>query len=189
MARKLGNALCAPVVPFVPEGNIDPPSGHMRYPGSISLSEATFEALLTDIANSFRATGFTEVILIGDSGGNQTGCKNVAAALNAKWGGTATARYIPEFYQYEKMVEYMNKELGIVEPTDEGYHDYYWVTVLMMAVDPASVRYDERVKAGKATINGLSIAPKEKHMEIGRKLMAYRVNQTVAAIAAQRGTK
>ncbi|MGH7695931.1 MAG: creatininase family protein, partial [Gemmatimonadaceae bacterium] len=50
LARRLGNALCAPVVAFVPEGNFDPPSGHMRYPGSISLTEPTFRALLDDIA-------------------------------------------------------------------------------------------------------------------------------------------
>ena len=38
MAEKLGNALCAPVVKFVPQGNIDPPSGAMKFPGSISLT-------------------------------------------------------------------------------------------------------------------------------------------------------
>src|SRR5918993_5186971 len=27
IARKLGNALCAPIVPFVPEGGLDPKSG------------------------------------------------------------------------------------------------------------------------------------------------------------------
>ncbi len=29
IARKLGNALCAPIVPFVPEGGVEPKSGHM----------------------------------------------------------------------------------------------------------------------------------------------------------------
>src|SRR5437660_9215486 len=47
IARKLGNALVAPIVPFVPEGRIDPPSGHMKYPGTISLTEDTFQRLLT----------------------------------------------------------------------------------------------------------------------------------------------
>src|SRR5690606_20559809 len=37
IARKLGNALCAPIVPFVPEGTLDPPSGSMRYPGTLSV--------------------------------------------------------------------------------------------------------------------------------------------------------
>ena len=30
IARDLGNALCAPILKFVPEGNIEEPSGHMR---------------------------------------------------------------------------------------------------------------------------------------------------------------
>ena len=39
IARKLGNALVAPIIPFVPEGNIDPPTSHMLYPGTISVSQ------------------------------------------------------------------------------------------------------------------------------------------------------
>ncbi|MGH9387988.1 MAG: creatininase family protein, partial [Vicinamibacteria bacterium] len=34
IARELGNALVAPIVTYVPEGAVDPPSGHMRYPGT-----------------------------------------------------------------------------------------------------------------------------------------------------------
>src|SRR5262245_12741688 len=49
IARRLGNALIAPIVVFVPEGDIDPPTGHMKYPGTISLTEETYERLLTDI--------------------------------------------------------------------------------------------------------------------------------------------
>ena len=33
VARRLGNALVAPTLQYVPEGNVDPPSGHMRFPG------------------------------------------------------------------------------------------------------------------------------------------------------------
>ena len=58
IARKLGNTLVAPIVPFVPEGDIDPPTSHMRYPGTISLTEETFESLLADICSSLRAHGF-----------------------------------------------------------------------------------------------------------------------------------
>src|SRR5437867_8753501 len=65
IARKLGNALVAPIVPFVPEGDIDPPSGHMRYPGTISVQQETFKTLLIDIAASLRAHGFQHIILIG----------------------------------------------------------------------------------------------------------------------------
>ena len=59
IARKLGNALCGPNVAFVPEGNFEPPTGALMYPGSIGVSDTTFRALLTDIAESFRVTGFS----------------------------------------------------------------------------------------------------------------------------------
>src|SRR6266566_2748034 len=55
IARKLGNALVAPIVAFVPEGDIDPPTEHMRYPSTISLTEETFQRLLTEICASFHA--------------------------------------------------------------------------------------------------------------------------------------
>src|SRR5258707_8309661 len=77
IARKLGNALVAPIVPFVPEGDIDPPTEHMKYPGSISLTEDTYERLLAEICACFRTHGFLHIVLIGDSGGNQQGMKAV----------------------------------------------------------------------------------------------------------------
>ena len=70
IARKLGNALVAPIIAFVPEGDIDPPSLHMKYPGTISLTEDTYRRLLTEICACFRAHGFEHIVLIGDSGGN-----------------------------------------------------------------------------------------------------------------------
>ena len=53
---------------------------------------------------------------------------------------------------------------------------------MQMVTDPSTVRYDERVAAGKATINGLSIAPQEETVEVGRKLLQFRVDQTARAI-------
>jgi len=42
IARAIGRTLIAPIVKFVPEGDIDPkPEGHMVYPGTISVEEAT----------------------------------------------------------------------------------------------------------------------------------------------------
>src|SRR5688572_3136356 len=67
IARKMGNALCAPIVKFVPEGNIEPKSGHMVSPGTITAREETYQMLLTDIAESLQANGFKNVIFIGDS--------------------------------------------------------------------------------------------------------------------------
>jgi len=180
IARALGDALCAPIVKFVPEGNIERPTGHMRYPGTISLRQETFEAILDDIGSSLKAHGFTHIIYIGDSGGNQAGMKAVAERQNARW-GRPVAYFIAEFYDYPGVRAYMERELGIMQG-DDGIHDDYQITALMMTVDPTVVRYDQRVKAGKATINGVSIAPKEKTIEVGKKLMQFRVDVTVKAI-------
>src|SRR5690349_11624133 len=58
VAQGLGNALVAPVIAYVPEGSIDPPAGHMRFPGTISIPESAFEATLEAAARSFRRAGF-----------------------------------------------------------------------------------------------------------------------------------
>ena len=187
IARKLGDALCAPVIKLVPEGGIDNPSGHMRYPGTISLREETFRAVLEDVAGSLRAHGFTDIVFIGDSGGNQRGMAAVAETLNARWGGGARAHYVPEFYRYREVFEWMESELGITEPINDGLHDDFVITSIMTVVDPESVRHAQRVAAGKATINGLSIADLEATIETGRALLGFRVDRTVEAIRAAIG--
>lgn len=181
IARKLGNALVAPIVAFVPEGNIDPPSSHMRYPGTISLQQETFKALLTDVASSLKAHGFEHIILIGDSGGNQSGMKEVAAELSAKWAGArATIHYVAEYYDYPGLTKWLQTQ-GIKE-VDEGHHDDFGITSLMMTVAPTTVRYQQRVKAGKASINGVPIAPAEKAIAVGKRAVEFRAQQTVEAI-------
>ncbi len=183
IARKLGNALVAPIVAFVPEGDIEPPSGHMRYPSTISVTEETFGRLLTDICASLRAHGFTEIVLIGDSGGNQSGMKAVAEALTARWAGdTNKCRvvYIPEYYDYPAVTRWL-EENGIKE-TSEGIHDDFGITAMMMTVDPTTVRMKQRIAAGKFQINGIPLAPAEKTIALGRKLVDLRADLMIAAL-------
>jgi creatinine amidohydrolase/Fe(II)-dependent formamide hydrolase-like protein len=185
IAAKLGNALCAPIVKFVPEGDIEPPSGSMRFPGTISLSAATYEALLVDIASSLRQAGFRHIVMIGDSGGNQNGMANVAAALNARWGdGDAQAHFVREFYDpgWEATEDFTRRELGVDESRKDGYHDDIWVTAMMMVTDPAQVRYQQRVDAGLASINGVPITPLDDAVELGRRMIEFRAEFTAGVI-------
>jgi creatinine amidohydrolase len=183
IARKLGNALCAPNVPFVPEGDIEPKTSHMMYPGTISLSEETFQALLTDIASSLKAHGFEHIILIGDSGGNQSGMKTVAANLTQKWGAGSKTKihFIPEYYQYPEAYKWAAANLGWKE-VPEGHHDDPTISTIMMTVDPNTVRIKQRIAKNKASINGIPLAPVEKAVEWGKKLVDYRAQVTVDAI-------
>lgn len=185
LAKELGNALCAPLVKFVPEGNINPPTGAMRYPGSISLSASTYEALLADIASSLKQSGFTDIVMIGDSGGNQTGMANVATALGAAWKDEETRIHnVREFYDpgWVATEQYTEDELGVAESINDGYHDDIWVTAMMMVTDPDQVRFTQRVNAGLASINGIAITPLEDTIELGRKMIEFRARYTAEAI-------
>ena len=183
IARKLGNALCAPIIPLVPEGTIEPKSSHMLTVGTLSLREETFEAMLTDVVHSLKVHGFQNIIMIGDSGGNQTGMKAVADTLNAQWAGNPVVAHIPEYYDYSAVAKLLT-ELGVTKDgtKGDGLHDDPGITMNMMVTDPNSVRWEQRVKAGKATINGVSIADKAKTLETARKIVDMRATSTVAAI-------
>ncbi len=184
IARKLGNTLIAPIVAFVPEGQISPPTGHMQYPATISLRAETFKALLTDIAASLQVHGFRRLILIGDSGGNQQGMKEVAAELSAKWPASKTiVRFIPDYYDFynDGALSKWLATQGIHE-VDEGHHDNVAITAMVMAVDPDAARMRERRAKGKFSINGVNLDPVERTIALGKKAIAYRADVTVQAI-------
>jgi len=177
IARELGDALIAPIVTLEP-GNPE----RVRTPGTIYLSHETYKAVLRDMATSLKTQGFTNIFLLGDSGGNQTPMREVAETLSAAWGSDSTRiTFIPEYYNYDDVQEFVETELGIHEVL-EGLHDDYYISSIMMNADPTSVRMEQRIKAGKFTINGVSLAPAEKTIENGKKIIAFRTEATVAAI-------
>jgi creatinine amidohydrolase/Fe(II)-dependent formamide hydrolase-like protein len=139
--------------------------------------------VLQDVGESLKQHGFENIIFIGDSGGNQTGMGNAVTVLNERW-DKARAYYVPEFYRYRDVFTYMQDELGIAEGENDGHHDDYVITTIMMVTDPESVRYQQRMDAGVASINGLSIEDLEHSIEIGKKLLQFRVDATVTAINA-----
>ena len=203
VARAIGHALIAPIVKFVPEGSIDPrPTGHMQYAGSISLEPATFEALLTDICRSYKTHGFIDIVLLGDSGGNQAGMERVAKALNEKWAGEkARVHYLPEYYSEDQWSYDFLKTLGITQldrtaPAGEsqdrptawrnGIHDDVYYEAQIAVQDPRLIRMEQRIKAGLFTLHGVELAPIEKTVDIGRKLAEYRAAITARALEASR---
>ena len=190
VARKLGNALCAPIIEYVPEGGIDPKGGHMTSPGTISMREETFQAVLTDVAHSLKMHGFKNIIFIGDSGGNQRGQRTVAETLNKQFGGEAIVAHVQEYYDYASVAKFMEGK-GIKEAKRDGLHDDPIITLNMFITDPKSVRYDERVKAGKASINGFDISNRAKATELAKQIVEFRATATVEAIKkaiANKGT-
>lgn len=185
IAERLEDTLIAPIVPFVPEGDFSPPSLHMKYPGTVSVTEDTFRRLLTDICTSFQVTGFEHIVLIGDSGGNQEGMKAVAETLNAAWKGGTRVHFIPEYYNYDKLKDHLTAK-GIHQE-EEGFHDDFGMSAILLSIDPDSVRMPERIAAKRFSINGVDLAPLEKSVAWGKTLIAMRAETTVAAIRKSRG--
>lgn len=199
VARAIPNSLIAPIVKFVPEGRIEPtPGGHMSYPGTISLEASTYEALLTDICRSYKAHGFADIILLGDSGGNQAGMRNVAAALNAKWAAeTARVHFLPEYYDQDRWSYDYLKTLGITQinktpgqpedartDTRNGMHDDIYYEAQIAVLDPKLIRTEERRKARLLNLHGVDLSSTAKLVEIGRKLAEYRAGITASAFQA-----
>ncbi len=185
IARDLGNALVAPILKLVPEGDFDPPTGHMRYPGTVGLSEETFRAVLRDVARSLRASGFSHIVFLGDSGGNQAGMEAVASEMNTAFGGSPGVHYIPQFYDVTGLRTWL-AENGI-EEEPEGIHDEFAMSSMMAAVDPDSIRTAERRKAGLFRINGVDLDPLDQTIAWGLRLFRYRSSVTVPAIRAAIG--
>ena len=182
IARKLGDALVAPIVGFVPEGDIDPPTGHMKYPSTISVTPATYESLLTDICTSLRTHGFTHIVLIGDSGGGaQDGLKAVANRLGKAWQGTKThVHYVPQYYNHQKVDAWLQTQ-GF-RAKSEGLHDSLAMTATLMAVDPTVVRMRQRIAADKFHIDGIALAPAAKTIALGKKIIDFRSEAAAKAI-------
>lgn len=177
IARALGNALAAPIVTLEPGNPLRPNLS----PGTIVLSQATFQAVLTDMANSLRSQGFTDIVMVGDSGGNLKGLQAAATALNAEWKGQGRVHFIPEYYNYADVEKFEEETLGIHEKL-EGYHDDYYITAIISTVSTDAIRMKERRKAGKFVINGVPLDPIAKTIENGKKMVTFRTEATVAAI-------
>lgn len=147
IAKRLGNALVAPTMAYVPEGNIDPPTGHMRFAGTITLPEEVFRKVLEYAARSFAQHGFLDIALLGDSGGNQAGQKAVADALNAEWAARGVRVHHLSAYYPGRGDDWVVSQ-G-VSAEDVGSHAGTHDTSSLMYLNPSMLRF-ERMGPGKA---------------------------------------
>ena len=181
IARELGDALVAPVIAYVPEGGIDPPTGHMRYPGTITLPNPYFEKLLEYTARSMKVHGFTDIVFIGDSGGNQEGMQMVAAALNEEWaGGSTRIHFVPEYYSGNGVNEWLvsqGETTGAI-----GRHGGIRDTSQLLFVAPEHIRLDKRAPSGGFDNSGVSGDPTRASAEYGKKGVELKVSTAVARV-------
>ncbi len=184
IALALGNALVAPVIAYVPEGSVNPPTAHMRFPGTITVPDQAFEAVLEYAARSFKLAGFRDIVFLGDHGGYQRDEQVVADRLNGEWKKTQTRVHaVLEYYrvtqgEYVQLLRsrgYTDAEIG----THAGLAD----TSLMPAVDPSLVRTDRLSSDARLTsANGVYGDPRRSGAALGQLGVNLIVARTVEAI-------
>jgi creatinine amidohydrolase/Fe(II)-dependent formamide hydrolase-like protein len=184
IARELGNALVAPVIAYAPEGNVDPPTEHMRFPGTITIPDKTFEQLLESAARSFKLHGFRDVVFLGDHGGYQKDLRNVADRLNREWSATPVrAHAVVEYYRVTTGT-YVDALKGRGYSADEiGTHAGVADTSLTLALTPGMVRTDRLAAAPKpGASDGVYGDPRRSNADVGQLGVDAIVTATVAAI-------
>ncbi|HUA79854.1 MAG TPA: creatininase family protein [Dyella sp.] len=185
IAEKLGNALVAPVVAYVPEGSYAPPTSHMRFPGTITIPDDVFEKMLESAANSFAVHGFRNIVFLGDHGGYQKDLKLVVAHLNKTWAGKNVKAILPPEYYGTESDGYAQilRQHGMRD--DEiGTHAGVADTSLQLAVAPQMVRLNQLRNAAKpGEADGVYGGdPRRSSAELGQLGVDAIVSRTVDAI-------
>ncbi len=185
IAQKLGNAVVAPVLAYVPEGAIFPPVAHMRFSGTISIPEATFETILESTARSFKQHGFRHIVFLGDHGGYQKSEVRAADKINKEFArdGGARAVALTAFYEAAQAPYIQALRAKGYSDAEIGTHAGLADTSLMLAIDPSQVRMDllsEGAKTGPA--DGVYGDPRKSNAALGALAVRGIVERSVLAI-------
>ena len=183
IAETLGNAVVAPVVAYVPEGSIHPPTGHMRFPGTITVPETVFEQTLESAARGFRLHGFRDVVFLGDHGDYQKSLRKAADALNREWAGTSVRAHAIDEYYRAATVEFgaALRAKGFTE-AEIGIHAGVADTSLTLATDPAMVRTGRMAAPTMGKADGVAGDARKSTAELGRQGLDLIVAKSVEAI-------
>ena len=181
IATRLGDALVAPVLAYVPEVDIASRQGHMAYAGTISMTPQTFIAILTDTAASLRAHGFKTIVFIGEHGASIDPQTTVATSLSQAWSADGV-RVVnaSNYYGGNGGAEWL-KGQGETDAAI-GRHATIQDTSELLSVFPGGVRMDKRV----ADKDGVVGDPTRATAERGQKLIELKVEAAVAEIEAAR---
>ncbi len=185
IAQQLGNAVVAPVISYVPEGAIFPPVAHMRFSGTISIPEATFESILESTARSFKQHGFHNIVFLGDHGGYQKNEVRAANKINKEWASDPKVRVyaLTDYYAVAQAPFIKILRSKGFSDAEIGIHAGLADTSLAMAVDKSLVHTEllaEGAKSGPA--DGVYGDPRKSTAELGKIGLQIIVEKSVQAI-------
>jgi creatinine amidohydrolase/Fe(II)-dependent formamide hydrolase-like protein len=192
IAARLGNALVAPVIAYVPEGAIQPPTAHMRWAGTLSIPQSVFEAVLEATARSLKQHGFRQVFFLGDHGGYQQSEQRVAAKLSREWAADPSCQVHALLAYYRvTQTDYVQelKRRGYTE-AQIGSHAGLADTSLALALDRSLVRSALLAgESGPGAREGISGDPRLATVALGQLGVDLIVENSLAAIRAATGAR
>jgi creatinine amidohydrolase len=190
IARKLGNALVAPVMPFSIAGS------HLnaKTPGSINMPGPVFAAVNEAIVDSMVVNGFKNIVLMGEHGGGQKELAAVARKTNAKYSPQgAHVFFCGDFYEKtQKDFQQWMSANHLPPSTHGGIPD---TSLMMYLGGDAWVRKDKLVAGDPVRLpgtpvnpntpranNGVTGDPRPSTPEIGQRYFDLRTKNAVVQI-------
>lgn len=179
IAQRLGNTLIAPIIDFVPEGNIETQEGHMYFAGTISMPRKVFADIIDYTIRSLHSHGFEQMYIIGDSGGNQLAQEMVAKNLR---NDKINAYHIGSYYANEQQEAALKKH-GFDRKAIGG-HAGLRDTAEFMAVASHQVRRNklENLPEEDLQIHGTWGDATKANPALGKLLLEIKVNAAVTEI-------
>ena len=174
IARRLGNALLAPVMPF------SPADGHLyaNWPGTISIPTAVYVSVNEAAAASMVTNGFRHIVLMGDHGGAQKKLETLAARLDAKYRPKGVRVHFcgAVYRSYTEFNDYL-KQNNLPIGTHAGISD----TSLLMYLGGGDWIRKDKLEAGSKQ-NGINGDPRLSTPAIGKILYERKVSAAVDEI-------
>ena len=159
----------------------------MRFPGTITLPQEYFTKILEFAARSFQAHGFLDIVLIGDSGGNQAGQKEVAETLNKEWASTrARVHHVEAYYNGNGSDDWLRQQGEDIERI--GTHASIPDTSQLLALHPEGVRRDKLAPGRANDGSGVSGDPTRATVAYGKKGLELKIETGVRVIRELRET-
>ncbi len=189
IAEELGDALVYPILPFAITGNAAAHTGHMRFPGSVTLPPDIYLGVVRAVAQSALAAGFKVVALMGDHGGGQSELARAAKELDAQHRADG-ARVIFVGDLYAKTDAQLKALLAARGLPSTDAHAGIPDTSELLYLEKAGqwVRQDKLAAASEAT--GVRGSPALATPEIGKLYLDLKVENAVKQIRAlTSGTK
>ena len=181
IARRLGNALVAPVAPF------SPADGHLNrnWPGTVTIPINVYLSINEAAVTSMVTNGFRHIVLMGDHGGGQKELDALARKLDAKYRPHGTRVHFSGavYRSYADFNQWLKKN-NLPTGTHAGISD---TSLLMYLGGDEWIRKDRLAPGSKE--NGINGDPRRSTVQIGKTLYELKVSAAVEEIRTLTGMR